>query len=122
MPWVADLTANFKSCFPKDADSYLAEKGWQLKVRLVSLSERSAVCCCSSSSKECMRSSPGPGVITPTVYVRDTVCILQVGQNYKEMAEAYAEGRPWNTDLSVNGTTFTADDYTKYIEAFAMKQ
>jgi hypothetical protein len=61
-------------------------------------------------------------VITPTAYVRDTVCILQVGQNYKEMAETYAEGRPWNTDLSVDGTTFTVDDYTKYIEAFAMKQ
>ncbi len=44
-----------------------------------------------------------------------------MGQNYKEMAEIYADGRPWNTDLSINGTTFTADDYTMYIEAFAVK-
>ena len=69
-----------------------------------------------------MRSSLGPGVITQTIYVRDAVCILQVGQNYKEMAETYAGGRPWNTDLSIDGTTCTVDDYTKYIEAFAMKQ
>lgn len=45
-----------------------------------------------------------------------------MGQNYQEMAEIYAEGRPWNTDLSINGTSFTVDDYTKYIEAFAIKQ
>ena len=69
-----------------------------------------------------MRSSPGPDVITPTLYARKAVCILQVGQNYKEIAETYADGRPWNTDLSVDGTTFIVDDYTKYIEAFAVKQ
>ena len=51
VPWVTDLSANFKSCFPKDANSYLAEKGWQLKVRLLSLTERSAVCTCPSSKR-----------------------------------------------------------------------
>lgn len=51
VPWVADLTANFKSWFPKDANSYLAEKGWQLKVRLVSLTERSAARTCASRKR-----------------------------------------------------------------------
>lgn len=75
LQWVKDLAATFKSSFPREADGFLEERGWQLKA----------------------------------------------SQGYEEMAKAYARGMPWNTDLSLNGATFKADDYTTYMEAFAIK-
>lgn len=54
-------------------------------------------------------------------YLADKGWLLKSTMGYKDMAEAYAKGIPWNTDLSGSkDNAFTAeDDYTCYIEAYA---
>ena len=48
---------------------------------------------------------------------------LKTSMGYKDMAEAYARGMPWNTDLSGRKDAIVAeDDYTSYIEAYALMQ
>ena len=42
---------------------------------------------------------------------------------YKDLAEAYARGIPWNSDLSLGKDHMVPeDDYTAYIEAYAVMQ
>jgi len=55
-------------------------------------------------------------------YLADKGWQLKASMGYKDMAEAYARDIPWNTDLSVGGNAFKADDYTSYVEAFAIRQ
>ena len=57
-------------------------------------------------------------------YLGDKGWQLKSTMGYKDLAEAYAKGIPWNADLSGGGKdTFVGeDDYTAYIEAYASMQ
>lgn len=74
MPWVKDLAGTFKSAFPKEPTSYVAERGWQA----------------------------------------ETV------QSYADLADQYAKGLPWTTNLGLGVGNAATDTNTAFIDAIVI--